>query len=180
MKKLFILAAAALMFTACSKDSEVVPSQEKNDNTAIGFQVLNKNMSRAALQDEGHLNFGVFAYKSTDATNNIMDDYLVGYMDNTNKKGYKFADATQTTLSSSYWAYEKLGTSEYTLDALGLDENYYLAANKRYMSNNANQYLRYWDKSAPTTNFYAYAPYVNKEFNHFTTGVTYIIYCSRI
>ena len=173
MKKLFILAAAALMFTACSKDSEVVPSQEKNDNTAIGFQVLNKNMSRAALQDEGHLNFGVFAYKSTDETNNIMNDYLVGYMDNTNKKGYKFADATQTTLSSSYWAYEKLGTSEYTLDALGLGENYYLAANKRYMSNNANQYLRYWDKSASTTNFYAYAPYVNKEFNTFTTGVTY-------
>ena len=173
MKKLFILAAAALMFTACSKDSEVVPSQEKNDNTAIGFQVLNKNMSRAALQDEGHLNFGVFAYKSTDADHNIMDDYLVGYMDATNKKGYKFADATQTTLSSSYWAYEKLGTSEYTLDALGTGENYYLADNKRYMSNNANQYLRYWDKSAETTNFYAYAPYVNKEFNHFTTGVTY-------
>lgn len=175
MKKLFILAAAALMFTACSKDSEVVPSQEKNDNTAIGFQVLNKNMSRAALQDEGHLNFGVFAYKSTDPTNNIMDDYLVGYMDGVNKKGYKFADATQTTLSSSYWAYEKLGTSEYTLNALipGENENYYLADNKRYMSNNANQYLRYWDKSALTTNFYAYAPYVNKEFNHFTTGVKY-------
>ena len=173
MKKLFILAAAALMFTACSKDSEVVPSQEKNDNTAIGFQVLNKNMSRAALQDEGHLNFGVFAYKSTDATHNIMDDYLVGYMDGTNKKGYKFANATQTTLSSSYWAYEKLGTSEYTLDALGAGENYYLADNKRYMSNNANQYLRYWDKNAPTTNFYAYAPYVNKESYSFTTGVTY-------
>lgn len=176
MKKLFILAAAALMFTACSKDSEVVPSQEKNDNTAIGFQVLNKNMSRAALQDEGHLNFGVFAYKSTDATHNIMDDYLVGYMDGANKKGYKFAAETQTTLSSSYWAYEKLGTSEYTLDALGTGENYYLATlatDKRYMSNNANQYLRYWDKNAPTTNFYAYAPYVNKEFNHFATGVKY-------
>lgn len=172
MKKLFILAAAALMFTACSKDSEVVPSQEKNDNTAIGFQVLNKNMSRAKLQDEGHLNFGVFAYKSTDATNNIMDDYLVGYMDEANKKGYKFA-STQTTLSSSYWAYEKLGTSEYTLNSHIPGENYYLADNKRYMSNNANQYLRYWDKSAPTTNFYAYAPYVNKEFNHFATGVTY-------
>lgn len=173
MKKLFILAAAALMFTACSKDSEVVPSQEKNDNTAIGFQVLNKNMSRAKLQDEGHLNFGVFAYKSTDATNNIMDDYLVGYMDATNKKGYKFTGANQTTITASNWAYEKLGTSEYTLDALGTGENYYLADNKRYMSNNANQYLRYWDKSAATTNFYAYAPYVNKEFNHFATGVTY-------
>ena len=83
MKKLFILAAAALMFTACSKDSEVVPSQEKNDNTAIGFQVLNKNMSRAtSMESNGHYNFGVFAYKQVDASNyqQIMDGYLVGYL----------------------------------------------------------------------------------------------------
>ena len=72
MKKLFILAAAALMFTACSKDSEVVPSQEKNDNTAIGFQVLNKNMSRATakMEDKGHYNFGVWAYKNTNPNPN--------------------------------------------------------------------------------------------------------------
>ena len=29
------------------------------------------------------------------------------------------------------------------------------------MSNNANQYLKYWDKSSESVDFYAYAPYIN-------------------
>ena len=138
MKKLFILAAAALMFTACSKDSEVVPSQEKNDNTAIGFQVLNKNMSRAALQDEGHLNFGVFAYKSTDQTNNIMENYLVGY--HGNNKGYQMVNTDQTTLDGSLWAYEKLGYGDYTYTG---SDGFYTKDSTFYMSNVEHQFLRY-------------------------------------
>ena len=156
MKKLFILAAAALMFTACSKDSEVVPSQEKNDNTAIGFQVLNKNMSRAALQDEGHLNFGVFAYKSTDQTNNIMENYLVGYF-GTNK-GYYMANTDQTTLDGSLWAYEKLGYGDYTYTG---SDGFYTKDSTFYMSNVEHQFLRYWDLSSSNTEFFAYAPYIN-------------------
>lgn len=158
MKKLFILAAAALMFTACSKDSEVVPSGEKNDNTAIGFQVLNKNMSRATskLEDKGHYNFGVWAYKNTDVTHPIMANYLVGYF-GTNV-GYQMTPSAQTTLGESVWAYEKLGYDDYTYTG---SEGFYTKDQTFYMSNVDHQYLRYWDLSSANTEFFAYAPYIN-------------------
>lgn len=168
MKKLFILAAAALMFTACSKDSEVVPSQEKNDNTAIGFQVLNKNMSRAtSMESNGHYNFGVWAYKNTDATHPIMANYLVGYF-GTNV-GYSKDGAKNSTYGTSgdytdlisLWGYEGLGSSEYDWTSNGAGENYYLSTNTTYMSNNDKQYLRYFDYSSNNTEFFAYAPYIN-------------------
>lgn len=159
MKKLFILAAAALMFTACSKDSEVVPSQEKNDNTAIGFQVLNKNMSRAKeMEKAGHYNFGVFAYKNvaSPAVPTIMENYLVGY--HGTNKGYQMANADQTTLAESLWAYEKLGFDDYTYDGT---EGFYTKDQTFFMSNVQHQFLRYWDYSTDWTNFYGYAPYIN-------------------
>ena len=158
MKKLFILAAAALMFTACSKDSEVVPSGEKNDNTAIGFQVLNKNMSRAtAMESAGHYNFGVFAYKKVDApaVPTIMENYLVGF--HGTNVGYQMT-ASQTTLDKSLWAYEKLGYDDYTYAGT---EGFYTASQAFYMSNVDHQFLRYWDYSTDWTNFYGYAPYIN-------------------
>lgn len=173
MKKLFILAAAALMFTACSKDSEVVPSQEKNDNTAIGFQVLNKNMSRAtAMEDEGHYNFGVWAYKNTDDTNPIMANYLVGFFgDDTNPVGYSKAGTTNSTWGTSgnytdhisLWGYEGLGYNQYDWDDddNGGTKKYYLTSNTTYMSNYEKQYLRYFDYSSDNTEFFAYAPYIN-------------------
>lgn len=172
MKKLFIIAAAALMFTACSKDSEVVPSGEKNDNTAIGFQVLNKNMSRAtysAMESVGHYNFGVWAYKNTDAAHEIMANYLVGYfgsnvgykkLSGTTNGGLTYTDPTSTV---SDWGYEGLGTSQYTHASNGAGENFYTSADTKYMSNNAIQYLRYWDLAANHVNFYAYAPYINSD-----------------
>ena len=143
MKKLFILAAAALMFTACSKDSEVVPSQEKNDNTAIGFQVLNKNMSRAtAMENEGHYNFGVWAYKNTDQDPDhpIMANYLVGYF-GTNV-GYNIAGTTNYTHGTSgdytdhisLWGYEGLGNKEYKWLSNTGDQKYYLSTNDLYKS----------------------------------------------
>lgn len=159
MKKLFILAAAALMFTACSKDSEVVPSGEKNDNTAIGFQVLNKNMSRAtAMENAGHYNFGVFAYKkvASTAVPTIMENYLVGY--HGTNIGYQIANTVQTTLDGSLWAYEKLGFADYTYDGA---EGFYTKDSTFYMSNVKHQFLRYWDYSTDWTNFYGYAPYIN-------------------
>ena len=176
MKKLFILAAAALMFTACSKDSEVVPSQEKNDNTAIGFQVLNKNMSRATppanLEDKGHYNFGVWAYKNTDADHPIMANYLVGFCGNAaNPVGYNPAKVNNSTHGGtndgtltdavSWWGYEGLGYKEYVWTDNGAGENYYLSTNTTYMSNYEKQYLRYFDYNSTNTEFFAYAPYIN-------------------
>lgn len=176
MKKLFILAAAALMFTACSKDSEVVPSQEKNDNTAIGFQVLNKNMSRATakMEDKGHYNFGVWAYKNvtSPAVPTIMENYLVGFFgDDANPVGYS-KDGTQNsthggtntgddTDAKSWWGYEGLGYTQYDWDDNGGTKKYYLDTENFYKSNVDKQYLRYWDLSSTNTEFFAYAPYIN-------------------
>lgn len=173
MKKLFILAAAALMFTACSKDSEVVPSQEKNDNTAIGFQVLNKNMSRATakMEEKGHYNFGVWAYKDSDPTHEIMANYLVGFFgDDANPVGYKASTKNSThggsnsgnlTDALSWWGYEGLGYTQYDWDANTFPQKYYLDTEDFYKSNVDVQYLRYWDLSSANTEFFAYAPYIN-------------------
>ncbi|MDD7405794.1 MAG: fimbrillin family protein [Bacteroidales bacterium] len=172
MKKLFILAAAALMFTACSKDSEVVPSQEKNDNTAIGFQVLNKNMSRATeMEKAGHYNFGVWAYKNTQ-TANIMANYLVGFFgDATNPVGYSPTGVSNSTHggtntgddtdAKSWWGYEGLGYTQYNWDGNTDPQKYYLDTENFYKSNVDVQYLRYWDLSSTNTEFFAYAPYIN-------------------
>ncbi len=170
MKKVLILACAAL--TACTNDIDLGPNKEQVEtlSNAIGFQMAKKNMTttKAAqtLQSQGHYNFGVWGYKSSDADHAIMANYLVGFGDAIN--GYKMNASTQTTWGDatasaangkSQWAYENLGSSDYTYDG---SEGYYKNDQTPYMSNIANQYLRYWDLSAATTNFYAYAPYVNK------------------
>lgn len=170
MKKSILIAASALLLASCSSDAIVEETGGFNgkQDAPISFITSQKNITRATtpLQNAGHYNFGVFAYKSSDAVNNIMDNYLVGYMDETNKKGYYMTIANQTTLGDptgeyngkSQWAYEMLGSAEY--DYTGPD-GYYTKGQTAYMSNNANQYLKYWDKSAASTTFYAYAPYIN-------------------
>lgn len=168
MKKSILIAASALLLASCSSDAIVEETGGFNgkQDAPISFVTSQKNITRATtpLQNAGHYNFGVFAYKSTDAVNNIMDNYLVGY--NGTNVGYYMTTANQTTLGDptgeyngkSHWAYEMLGSAEY--DYTGPD-GYYTKDQTAYMSNNANQYLKYWDKSAATTTFYAYAPYIN-------------------
>ena len=166
---LFALSAAALMSASCANDVDLTSGTNgdgaEGTQQPIGFQVMKSNQTTTratAFQDANHYNFGVFGYKSTDADHNIMANYLVGYCDG-GVKGYeKPTNATtwgdQTDKDGvSYWVYEGLGNAEYN----GKYNNKALA--DAYKSNVENQYLRYWDLSAPYTNFYAYAPYVHGE-----------------
>lgn len=176
MKKVLLLVAVAAAMTACTSDVDLGMQQANKENAdnAIGFQVLNKNMSRAALEAEGHYNFGVWAYKNTDETNNIMANYLVGYF-GTNKGYQKFDGTTTEGMTSSdkgdsKWGYEGLGIAQYGLAGHSFATGYYNPTdNPDYMSNLQYQYLRYWDYSSAHTNFYAYAPYIKSA----TAPVTY-------
>lgn len=171
-KSLFFLASLPLL-ASCASDELVDTSvpDTGSSKSYISFTTNRENITRATLlQNANHYNFGVFAYKSSDAVNNIMDNYLVGY--NGNNVGYYMSDA-QTTLGDptgeynglSKWAYEMLGSAEYDYTA---PDGYYTKDQTKYMSNVTNQYLKYWDKSAESTSFYAYTPYINK--NAVATG----------
>ena len=171
MKKCLYLALAAITFAACTNDADYSLSEQGNPDNAIGFQVMGRNtITRAtSLNQAGHYNFGVFGYKSTDQVNPIMGNYLVGYFDN--DKGYKqtgstFGDQPGVADGQSYWMYDGMGKDQYSgTYAGGTPDRFYL-------SNNPLQYVKYWDKSAATTCFYAYAPYVGSD----TPGerVTYV------
>ena len=164
MKKVIIFAAIAMTMVGCSSD-ELVNNSTENKEAPIAFSVEKKNITRGtALEDLGHYNFGVWAYKYKDGltTQKVMDNYLVGYSDGV-KLGYDKKNATTwasaigtETDHTSPWFYEYLGNKEYIYDG---DAGFYKASQKAYMSANANQYLRYWDLAYTTTNFYAYAPY---------------------
>ncbi len=165
MKKVTIFAAIAMTMVGCNSD-ELVNSSTENTEAPIAFSVEKKNISRGtALENLGHYNFGVWAYKYKDGltTQKVMDNYLVGYSNETIKKGYEHSGSTtwasaigSETDHTSPWFYENLGTSEYKY--VGTD-GYYTKNDGAYMSANANQYLRYWDLAYENTNFYAYAPY---------------------
>lgn len=173
MKKVLILACAAL--TACTNDIDLGPNKEQVEtlSNAIGFQMAKKNMTTTKatdyLQNAGHYNFGVWGYKAHTGVGEplIMANYLVGF-GGTNV-GYKMDASKQTTWGNatastangtSQWAYENMGTNQYVNTT---DGNYYKSdeATKTYLSNNTEQFLRYWDLSSARTAFYAYAPYVN-------------------
>ena len=178
MKPLFYISIAATLLAGCSTDEIVDNGGKENREVAMSFNVSQKNMTKASLESTGHYNFGIWAYKNTDVTNAIMANYLVGYMDGTNKKGYKMDGAVQTTLNDSYWAYEKLGTSQYTLATNEPGDFYYTTSDNNYLSNNADQWLKYWDYSSANTEFFAYAPYVKSatapvEFDNSTKVMTF-------
>lgn len=170
MKKALICGAALVALTACSFHKELDPnSGQTGKNGLIGFTVANKNMSKASLQDAGHYNFGVFAYKQSDQVNWVMEDYLVGYHDAA--KGYlpsgsTVGDSDNPTDPSkpngvvdgkSRWMYEGMGKNQYNGTYAGG------AITRWYQSNKDEQYLKYWDLSAEHTCFYAYAPYFGTE-----------------
>ena len=171
MKKFAIATASLALLASCSSDTELTGKQEiETKANAIGFEVLNRNgiitkagEGREQLHDSGHYNFGVFAYKNNDSDGQeIMKNYLVGY-NGANATGTGscvgyFMDNVQTTLNTSKWAYEKLGSADYTYEGT---DGYYKKSDTFYMSNVANQYLKYWDKSSQSVEFYAYAPYIN-------------------
>ena len=169
MKKTMILAAAALVLASCSSD-ELINSPKTAGDTPIAFSVDKKNITRATnLEALGHYNFGVWAYKKgTAGTKIVMNNYLVGYSNGTNK-GYEKTGASTWNVSAgsetdhkSPWFYENLGKLEYSYDGT----EFYKSSQNAYMSANDYQYLRYWDLAYRTTEFFAYAPYR-------ATGVTF-------
>ena len=171
MKKFAIATASLALLASCSSDTELTGKQEiETKANAIGFEVLNRNgiitkagEGRAKLHESRHYNFGVFAYKNNNSGGQeIMNNYLVGYnganaTSTGSCVGY-FMDNVQTTLNTSKWAYEKLGSADYTYEGT---DGYYKKSDTFYMSNVANQYLKYWDMSSQSVEFYAYAPYIN-------------------
>ena len=165
---LIIAAAAATILAGCSRNEVLNRNEVKKTNeTPIEFNVQKQNITKAAnLEAVNHYNFGVWAWKVQGKNSledqEIMNNYLVGYSDGTNK-GYDktgvstYATAAGTTSDhTSPWFYEKLGTAEYNYSG---DAGFYKSTDTDYTSNNANQYLRYWDLAYTKTNFYCYAPY---------------------
>ena len=177
MKKFLLMAAVATTLVNCSSDFDLSEGQGGGGvSDVIGFQVQGRNsIKRGTLQEAKHYNFGVFAYKSTDKVNNIMDNYLVGYLDLDFNKGYSTSGSTVGDQPSqvdgkSHWMYEGLGYDEFQGTYAGEVVN----PGTKYASNVAKQYLRYWDKSAPTTNFYAYVPYLNASPTAVGKTVSYV------
>ncbi|MBQ0045923.1 MAG: fimbrillin family protein [Prevotellaceae bacterium] len=160
-KKLLSFAVAAIALAGCSNDVDVVNGPNGPKNDAINFRVGQSNLTRVQdLNKAGHYNFGVFAYKNTDKTNGIMDNYLVGYHDDAlaySASGTTVGDTPGQEDGKSQWMYEGLGYSEFTGTYAGKTLN----AGTVFASNVDKQYLRFWDSSAANTFFYAYAPYVN-------------------
>ena len=170
MKKQFYFAiAVAAALASCSSDDVVneTVGVRSTGQVPIEFNVQKQNITRAAnLETVGHYNFGVWAWKvngknsATDAE--VMNNYLVGWSNGSNTgydktKATTYANSPGTVIDhTSPWFYEGLGTSEYTYNG---SDGFYKSTDVDYMSNNANQYLRYWDLAYTNTNFYCYAPY---------------------
>ena len=168
MRKILIGVVAALGLTGCSSDDLVNNQQagETESQTPIALNVDKRNITRgdgSSLEANKHYNFGIWAFKTTDADSvMVMGNYLVGYSDGAGKGYDKSASTTWSSTSGadtdhkSPWFYEKLGTAEY------LNEDAtkgYTKSQADFMSANQNQYLRYWDLAYNNTLFYAYAPY---------------------
>lgn len=169
MKLNYLLAfAVATAFVSCSNDELVseLAAEKQAREIPIGFSVQKENVTRGQnLQQVKHYNFGVWAWKVNGKNSlpdvEVMNNYLVGYS-GTNV-GYDHSNATTwaetagtTNDHTSPWFYEGLGKLDYTYNA---DGGFYNADDNDYMSNNNNQYLRYWDLAYTHTNFYCYTPY---------------------
>ena len=164
MKTNLFCAVAVLALASCSSDSLVGDSPVTNE-APIAFTVGQRNITRATqeLEATGHYNFGVWAYKTNGtSTENVMNNYLVGYSNGTDKGYDKTGISTWSNAAgtdedhTSPWFYEKLGNKEYSYTD---DAGFYKKTDAKFMSANEYQYLRYWDLAYTNTNFYAYAPY---------------------
>jgi hypothetical protein len=190
MKQSLLLAVAALALVGCSRQGLVTdPSQPNGKLVPVAFSVQRQNMTKATnLEAVNHYNFGVFAYKVNGSNSladaEVMNNYLVGYSNGTDK-GYDKTNATTYNPAAgtnkdhtSPWFYEGLGTAEYTYEGT---DGFYKKDQTAYMSNNAHQYLRYWDLAYANTHFYAYAPYVKTDeakgrkvsYDHTTSKLTF-------
>lgn len=168
MKKQVLFALATMVLASCSSDGLVNNSSSGGGEAPIAFSVEKKNITRATkdLEKTGHYNFGVWAYKGNGTNSQlVMDNYLVGYSDETTKKGYEHSGCSTWAATigtqgdhKSPWFYENLGKKEYTYTGT---DGYYKNddTDAAFMSANDNQYLRYWDLAYTNTYFYAYAPY---------------------
>lgn len=175
MKQYILFAASAAVLASCANDEIIDNGGQQDQQVPITLAANRKNVTRAggptSLESNLHYNFGVWAQKikSVSDAQKIMENYLVGYSNNTNT-GYKVSALTTTYATgagttadhTSPWFYEGLGTAEYTYDGT---EGFYKKGQASYMSAHANQYLRYWDLAYTNTNFYCYLPYQK-------TGVT--------
>ncbi len=166
MKKLLFIAAAGLAIAGCARVDVVDPSVEVGQEVPIAFSTNKKNITKATqnLETTLHYNFGVWAQKyggTGMSTQTVMENYLVGF--GGTAVGYDHANATTWASAAgtdgdhtSPWFYEGLGNAEYSTSTAG----FYTTSDTKYMSANANQYLRYWDLAYVNTNFYCYAPYM--------------------
>ena len=100
MKKSFF-AMAAVALVGCSShdlvDNSVGFDGQNGKEIPIEFSVQKQNITRAAMETLNHYNFGVWAWKvqsqNSLADQEIMNNYLVGYSDNSSK-GYDKTNAT--------------------------------------------------------------------------------------
>ena len=170
MKSRYFFLFSIIALASCSNESIIDANHAglESKQTPIGFEINKGNISRvearAKFEEIGHYNFGVWAYKYGGSLSDqkVMDNYLVGYSDESGN-GYDHSNSTTwASISSngsdykSCWFYESLGKEEYTYSG---EDGYYKNTDSKFMSANNNQYLRYWDLAYTYTNFYAYAPY---------------------
>lgn len=165
MKKLILFAATATLMASCAND-DILDSGDKNSKEVpILLSADRQNITRATnLEKNLHYNFGAWAQKTkTDGAQTVMNNYLVGWSDNS-KTGYYVGNLTTTYAGeagntsdhTSPWFYEGLGNEEYTYTS---NAGFYTKNDAAYMSVNGKQYLRYWDLAYTSTYFYCYSPY---------------------
>lgn len=169
----WILLMVVVILTGCADDAIIDQSGLDNAGLAEGkgyvsFVQRMGNMTRSTsvAQHVGHYEFGVWAFKGDTeneqcAGGDVMDDYLVAYGGNSHYS--PLAELAQTygedaggvgaTVPGdgiSSWFYEGLGSTAGCYKTDGVNS---------VQPASALQVLKFWDRSQPLYNFFAYAPY---------------------
>ncbi len=158
------------------------PKEEVSQDVPMAFSLYVGNMGRAEATGLQELagNFGVWAYTGGNEYSNntlVMGNYLVGFNGNwklntVSQPGYydlfttQYDAVTGEAVASDSWIYAFLGTEQYSSVTTNNDPavpstGWIQPSQTAYMSNNASQFLKYWDNNTNNTKFYAYAPYIN-------------------